>query len=64
MTVLHLARKIVTEDDVLRAWATHQALQLAEVDNPKLANDLSHQQAVEEAKAKFMRLYDEWSRQC
>jgi hypothetical protein len=64
MTVLHLAHKLVSRQQVDIAWATYKAMRLAEVDDPSLANDLAHQQATEEAFEKYRRLFDEWSRQC
>lgn len=62
--LLHLVRKTVTQRDVEVAWATHRALLLAKVDDPKLANDIAHQEATAEARDRFLRLFDEWSKQC
>jgi hypothetical protein len=52
----------LSQQDVEVAWATLRALTLAEVDDPDLLNDDAHQQALELAKDRFHRLYDEWSR--
>jgi hypothetical protein len=60
--ILRLATPATSRDDVLRAWATYRALQLAEVDDPTLANDLQHQQAKAEANERHHRLYSEWCR--
>jgi hypothetical protein len=62
MTLLHLAIKPPTQMDVELAWATYRALIIAEVDDPKLASDETHQRATDIAKDRFKRLYDEWSR--
>jgi hypothetical protein len=58
--VLRLATPAVTKADVERAWAAYRALQLAEVDDPALANDLAHQQAKQEAHERHCRLFREW----
>lgn len=61
MTVaLHIVP--VTKMDVELAWATFRALVVAEVDDPSLLDDETHQEALRLAKHRFQRLYDEWSR--
>lgn len=60
MTVLALTP--ATQMDVDIAWATVRALILAEVDDPRLASDETHQRAVSIARERFKRLYVEWSR--
>jgi hypothetical protein len=59
-SLLRLATPAVTKADVERAWAAYRALQLAEVDDPSLANDLPHQQAKQEAHERHCRLFREW----
>lgn len=61
-TVLKLATQ-VTQQDVELAWATYRALIVAEVDDPKLLEDETHQRALTIAKQRFQRMYDDWSRQ-
>lgn len=58
--LLHLAFADVTQDDVLRAWAAHRALVLAEAMDPRLLKDSAHQAASREAQDKYRRLYSEW----
>lgn len=52
-----------TKDDALLAWATYRALLLARVADPSLDDDLNHFRAVEEARQRFERVYDEWAKQ-
>lgn len=52
-----------TQRDVEVAWATYRALILAEADDPRLQDDMAHQNAVVKAQERFARLYDDWSRQ-
>lgn len=50
-----------TQTDVEIAWATYRTLILAEVDDPSLQEDETHQGAIRIAKDRFTRLYDEWA---
>jgi hypothetical protein len=61
--VLKLATSKATQADVECAQAAHFALIRAEVDDPRLLDDLAHQQAKDQAREKYLRLYDEWSRE-
>jgi hypothetical protein len=54
-----LAPRTVSEAEVLRAWAMHRALILAEVHDPDLANNEAHQFALVEARERFNRLFEE-----
>jgi hypothetical protein len=49
-----------TQRDVEIAWATYRALILAEVDDPKLANDLAHQEAITKALDRYQQLFADW----
>jgi hypothetical protein len=60
--VLRLVPHQVSEDDVLTAWAAHRALILSEVDDRRLLDDLAHQQAKDQAREKYLRLFGEWCR--
>lgn len=61
--VLRLAPHRVTQDDVLRAWATYRALQIVEVDDRRLLDDPAHQSAKDAAREKYLHLYREWCRE-
>ncbi|WP_028970141.1 hypothetical protein [Sphingomonas sp. URHD0057] len=61
--VLRLTPRTVTKDDVLRAYAVHRAMILAEVDDPRLLDDPAHQAAKEEAREKYLTAYNDWVRQ-
>lgn len=60
---LALLKSASTQIDVEIAWATMRALILAEVDDPTLQDDLTHQQAIDIAKHRFKLLYADWSAQ-
>lgn len=60
MSAVLALHRPVTRDEVGLAWATLRALVLAEANDPKLADDLSHQAAVAKARANFHKLYAEW----
>lgn len=53
----------VTQQDVEAAWATLRALVLIEVEDHELTGDLAHQQALEQARERFSRLFDAWWQQ-
>lgn len=53
----------VSRSDVEVAWATYRALILAEVDDPSLQDDLTHQLAIAQARATHARLYNQWCHQ-
>lgn len=61
-TILQLTRPGVTQDDVLRAWATYRAMLLAEASDPRLREDPAHQAAKAEAEQRYLRTYNEWVR--
>jgi hypothetical protein len=61
MAVVQLALSRPTQADVEIAWATYRTLIIAEVDDPALQEDETHQGAIRLAKARFTRLYDEWA---
>lgn len=61
--LLRLAPRRVTQDEVLRAWDVYRSMILAEVNDPALLDDLTHQQARAEAFEKYQRLYTEWDAQ-
>jgi hypothetical protein len=50
-----------TQTDVEIAWATYRTLIIAEVDDPVLQDDETHQGAIRLAKDRFTRLFDEWA---
>ena len=56
-----LFKSSVTRSDVEVAWATLRALTLAEADDPNLEHNPAHQLAVATAKARFERLYSDWT---
>jgi len=59
--LLRLAPHTVSEAEVLRAWAMHRALVLAEIHEPALANNEAHQAALVEACERFRRLFEVWN---
>lgn len=61
--ILRLATTRVTQADVDCAWATHKAMILAEVDDPRLLDDPAHQSAKDAARERYFRLYSEWCRE-
>lgn len=61
---LALLKREVSRSDVEIAWATYRALIIAECDDPALQGDAAHQLATTLAKARFDRLYDDWSARC
>jgi hypothetical protein len=62
--VIQLAQRVVTDDQVKRAYAVVRGLKLAEMADSRLTEDSAHQAAKTEAQEKFERLYDEWARRC
>jgi len=50
-----------TRGDVEVAWATLRALTLAEAEDASLEHDPSHQLAIAAARARFERLYSDWT---
>lgn len=63
MSAMLALAKTVCKLDVELAWATYRALIIAEVDDPKLQDDETHQQAIGLALCRFQNLYREWSAQ-
>jgi hypothetical protein len=61
---LALLKSEVSQSDVEVAWATYRAVILAEVDDPSLQDDATHQLAISRAKARFQLLFDDWSSRC
>jgi hypothetical protein len=58
---LALFKSGVSRTDVEVAWATLRALTLAESEDASLEHDPSHQLAIATARARFERLYSDWT---
>jgi hypothetical protein len=57
MTVLHLARKATSQVDLARA--TYHALLIAEIDDPLLAANAEHQEALTEARERYLHALEQ-----
>ena len=59
-TVVRLNQVPVTQRDVEAAWATLRALVLVEREEGEHVDQSAHEQAVEQARERFGRLFDAW----